>query len=116
MDKVLNLMTMINEIESLNKEAEIKNRMQLQKAALNKAREERDEIIYQYKQNQQRQILQQKQYHARLNELNDQILSRDEIVANLTKQHEYSGIQIFELKKTIEMVSQENSELKNRNS
>jgi|TARA_B110000285_G_C15099180_1_gene603959 hypothetical protein len=49
MDKVLNLMTMINEIESLNKEAEIKNRMKLQKDQLNKAREERDEIIYQYK-------------------------------------------------------------------
>lgn len=42
-------MTMINEIESLNKEAEIKNRMKLQKDQLNKAREERDEIIYQYK-------------------------------------------------------------------
>ena len=47
MDKVLNLMTIINEIDGLNNQAELKNKLQMQKFSMLKARAERDELINQ---------------------------------------------------------------------
>lgn len=43
MDKVLNLMTMINEVDDLTNVADLKNKLQMQKCQLLKVRVERDE-------------------------------------------------------------------------
>ena len=45
MDKVLNLMTIINEVDDLTNVAELKNKLKLQKCHLLKARVERDENL-----------------------------------------------------------------------
>jgi hypothetical protein len=45
MDKVLNLMTIINEVDDVTNVAELKNKLQMQKCHLLKARVERDEHI-----------------------------------------------------------------------
>lgn len=48
MDKVLNLMRIINEVDDLTNEAELKNKLQMQKFHLLKARAERDEHFKNY--------------------------------------------------------------------
>jgi hypothetical protein len=47
MDKVLNLMNIINEVDDLTNVAELKNRLEKQKLMLLKAKAERIELIQQ---------------------------------------------------------------------
>ena len=49
MDKVLNLMNIINEVDDVTNVAELKNKLEKQKLLLLKARAERDEFIQQLK-------------------------------------------------------------------
>lgn len=53
MDKVLNLMNMINEVDGLTNVAELKNKLEKQKFQVLKARTERDELQTLLKQAQQ---------------------------------------------------------------
>ena len=45
MDKVLNFMNIINEVDDLTNVAELKNKLEKQKLQLLKARAERDEVV-----------------------------------------------------------------------
>jgi hypothetical protein len=47
MDKVLNLMNIINEVDDLTNVAELRNKLEKQKLQLLKARAERDEVVNQ---------------------------------------------------------------------
>jgi len=46
MDKVLNLMNMINEVDGLTNVAELKNKLEKQRLLLLKGRAERDDLLH----------------------------------------------------------------------
>jgi len=62
MDKVLNLMTIINQVDDLTNVAELKNKLQMQKLQVIKARAERDEKISDLQKQAQQSLIMQSEY------------------------------------------------------
>lgn len=118
MDKVLNLMNIINEVDGLTNVAELKNKFERQKLHILKARAERDElqvllkqVQQQYHYDHQKIIDKEKSYQDQLSDSEALVQSLNQNLQNLNEQNEFTERQIRQQLQQIDQVGQENHDL-----
>lgn len=116
MDKVLSLISIINEVDELTNVAELKDKIQSQKMSLAKLRSERDEFAALYikiKQEYEKKCREKEEEQRELRETNGQLQLN---VNQMTDQMQELTRQTYELTQKMSQLGQENQDLLMRNS
>jgi len=121
MDKVLNLMNMINEVDGLTNVAELKNKLEKQKFQVLKARTERDELqallkqaqlsIHQFQEKIEKLIEMEKTYQNQLSDNQNLVQTLNQNLQSLNEQNEFSERQMRQQLQQTDQLRQENHDL-----